>query len=105
MKKLFASLLLVAIAFPAISQTITWGTPVAVYSVDANHNNHPRVALNRSGDPYIIFGQTDTRVYFTKWNGTSFNTPTVASGSLTVFSQSWAGPDLAAHGDTLYVTM
>jgi hypothetical protein len=105
MKQVFTSLLLLAGSFQAISQTITWGTPIAVYSVDANHNNHPRVALNRSGDPYIIFGQTDTRVYFTKWNGTAFTTPTVASGALTVFSQSWAGPDLAAHGDTIYVAM
>jgi hypothetical protein len=104
MKKMVTLLFVIACSFHGFSQ-ISWGTPVAVYSVDANHNNHPRIALNRAGDPYIIFGQTDTRVYFTKWNGTAFTTPSVASGSLTVFSQSWAGPDIAAYGDTVYVSM
>src|SRR4051812_30956544 len=89
MKQLFTSLCLLAASFQSFSQTITWGAPIAVYSVDVDHNNHPRIALNRSGNPYIIFGQTDTRVYFTKWNGTAFTTPTVPSGTLTVFSQSW----------------
>jgi hypothetical protein len=105
MKQLFTSLLLLAGGFQATSQVITWGTPVSIYSVDANHNNHPRIALNRSGNPYVIFGQTDTRVYFSKWTGTAFSAPVVVSGSLTVFSQSWAGPDMAAYGDTVYVTM
>jgi hypothetical protein len=105
MKQLFTYLLLLAGGFQAISQPITWGTPVSIYSIDANHNNFPRIALNRSGNPYVIFGQTDTRVYFSKWTGSAFSAPVAVSGALTVFSQSWAGPGLAAYGDTVYVTM
>ncbi len=105
MKQLFTTLFILSMGTSAFSQAITWGTPVSIYSVDANHNNHPRIALNRSGDPYVIFGQTDTRVYFSRWSVSAFTTPVVVSGSLTVFSQSWAGPDLAAYGDTVYVSM
>ncbi len=104
MKQLFTSLLILISSFQAISQTITWGTPVTVYSV-AGSNLHPRVAINRTGDPYILWGETDTRAYFSKWNGTGFTVPVIPSGALTVFAQSWAGPAMAAFGDTVYVSM
>ena len=105
MRQLLTTLFITSLSASAFAQTISWGTPVSIYSVGASHNNHPRIALNRSGDPYVIFGQTDTRVYFSKWSGSAFTAPAVVSGSLTVFSQAWAGPDLAASGDTVYVTM
>ena len=104
MKQFFFSLFLIAANFSGFSQTITWGTPTAVYSVSGS-NLHPRIALNRSGNPYVLWGETDTRAYFSKWNGTSFTAPVVPSGSLTVFAQSWAGPAMAAYGDTVYVSM
>ena len=83
---------------------VTWGTPVTVTTAMGS-NLHPRIKLNRSGAPYILWGQTDTRAYLSKWNGTGFTTPVVPSGSLTIFAQTWAGPDLAAFGDTVYVSM
>ncbi len=104
MKKIFTSLLLLASGMQCFAQ-VTWTTPVTVYSTTPGGNYHPRIALNRAGDPYIIWGRNDTRVYFSKWNGSGFTTPTVPSGSLTTFAQSWAGPDLAAYGDTVYVSM
>ena len=104
MKRLFTCIIAAAASFQATAQ-ITWSTPVTVTTGTMGSNLHPRISLNRTGDPYIIWGKTDTRVYFSKWNGTGFTTPTVPSGALTVFAQSWAGPDLAAYGDTVYVAM
>ena len=103
MKQLFTILIMFG-SFQAFSQTITWGTPITV-TTGTGSNLHPRIKLNRSGNPYILWGKTDTRTYFSKWNGTAFTTPIVPSGSLTIFAQSWAGPDLAALGDTVYVSM
>jgi hypothetical protein len=104
MKKFFTLCFVVACSTPSFAQ-ITWGTPVTVTSLGTGSNLHPRIALNRSGDPYVLWGKTDTRAYFSKWNGTGFPAPTTVSGALTVFAQSWAGPDLAAYGDTVYVSM
>jgi hypothetical protein len=103
MKQLCTLVLSVLVSAHAFSQ-VTWGTPVTVTTAMGS-NLHPRIALNRSGNPYILWGQTDTRAYFSRWNGTAFSTPIVPSGSLTVFAQSWAGPDIAAYGDTVYVSM
>ncbi len=105
MKQLFLSFLLIAGSFHGFSQ-ITWSTPVTVSSGSTYGNLHPRVTLNRSGNPMVLWGKTDTRAYFSRWNGTAFTTPVaVGNTGINVFAQSWAGPDIAAHGDTVYVTM
>ena len=104
MKRLITSLFLIVSSFQVFSQTITWGAPISVYS-GSGSNLHPRISLNRGGDPYVLWGKTDTRAYFSKWNGTGFTIPVTASGALTVFAQSWAGPEMAAFGDTVYVSM
>ncbi len=103
MKRIITSLLLVLISTHLLAQ-VTWSAPITVYT-GSGANLHSRISLNRAGSPYVIWGRTDTRVYFSKWNGSSFSTPIVPSGSLTVFAQSWAGPDMAAYGDTVYVSM
>lgn len=104
MKRIFTFLFLAGAGLPSFAQ-ITWSSAIAVTSAGTGNNLHPRIALNRSGDPYVLWGKTDTRAYFSKWNGTSFNPPSVPSGALTVFAQSWAGPDMAVHGDTIYISM
>ena len=104
MKQLFTSLLLLAAACQSMAQTITWGSPVTVSS-GATSNLHPRIALNRSGNPLVLWGQSDTRANFSRWSGSSFTTPVALNPSFTVFAQSWAGPDLASFGDTVYATM
>ncbi|MBA3828137.1 MAG: exo-alpha-sialidase [Taibaiella sp.] len=106
MKLLFTSLLIISLSVQAISQTITWGTPVIVNPGSTYGNLHPRVTLNRSGNPMVLWGKTDTRAYFSRWNGTAFTTPlAVGNTGINVFAQSWAGPDIASYGDTVYVTM
>jgi hypothetical protein len=104
MTKFAAALLLMLISLSSFSQTITWETPITVYS-GSGSNLHPRIALNRNGDPYVLWGKADTKAYFSKWDGTSFTAPVVPSDTLTVFALSWAGPDMAAYGDTVYVAM
>ncbi len=68
-------------------------------------NMHPRVALNRGGNPVVLWGKADTRAYFSRWSGSSFTTPVILNNTFPVFAQSWAGPDLATFGDTIYATL
>lgn len=106
MKKIFTLFLLLAGSLQAMSQTITWTTPVTVAGGSTYGNLHPRVALNRAGNPMVLWGKTDTRAYFSRWTGTAFSTPVaVGNTAINVFAQSWAGPDMASYGDTVYVTM
>lgn len=101
--KTLALILLVLVSSLAVSQTITWSPTV---SVNSNGSNlHPRIVLDGSGKPLIIWGNSSAyQVYFSKWNGTNFTSPvTLNSSSIPVFTASWAGPDIASHGDTVYV--
>lgn len=85
---------------------ITWNATTDVNMMSMYGNNHPRIVLDRSGDPMILWGNPgNENAYFSKWNGSSFTTPVVINTGMTVFAQSWAGPDIAAHGDTVYVTV
>ncbi|MEO6190394.1 MAG: T9SS type A sorting domain-containing protein [Saprospiraceae bacterium] len=69
-------------------------------------NNHPRVVLNRNDQPVVIWGRgNDASVFCSYWNGTSFSNPIKLSAQLTIATASWMGPDIASHGDTIYVVM
>ncbi len=104
MKQIFTSILLIAAA-QGNAQTITWGTPVTVSS-GTTSNLHPRIQLNRAGNPLVLWGKMDANTYFSKWTGSSFTSPLqVNPAAINTFAQSWAGPDLASFGDTIYVAM
>jgi hypothetical protein len=54
----------------------------------------------------VLWGKTNTNAYFSRWNGSAFTAPVaVGNTGINVFAQSWAGPDIASYGDTVYVTM
>jgi len=91
----------------AIAQTITWSAPVSV-APSSDGNMHPRIALDGSKDPVVIWGNSAMggRAMFSRWNGTTFATPVALNPmTLPVFTASWAGPNIASHGDTLYAVM
>ncbi len=68
-------------------------------------NMHPRVATDGAGNPMLIWGNSNTKqVFFTRWAGNGFSNPVALNpASIPIFAASWAGPDLASHGDTVYV--
>ena len=68
-------------------------------------NLHPRIKLDKYNNPMVVWGDEGGKAYFAKWGGESFSAPVVISQpGVNVFATSWAGPDIAAHGDTVYVT-
>lgn len=85
---------------------ITWNATTDVSMMSMYGNNRPRVVLDRSGDPMILWGNpSNENAYFSKWNGSGFTTPIVVNTGVPCFAASWAGPDIAAHGDTVYVVV
>ncbi len=89
----------------AIAQTgITWQTPKNV-AISSYSNEHPRIVLNGDNNPLVLFGNSSSnKAYFSRWTGSTFTMPMAINPSETpVFAASWAGPDIAAKGDTVYV--
>jgi len=99
-------ILLFLLLIPAIcyGQGIVWESPVPV-AESTFSNQHPRVVLDRNNNPLILWGNfTDAAAYFSRWNGTGFTTPVrITPMDIEIFAASWAGPDIAAFGDTIYV--
>jgi len=88
----------------ADAQTITWSAAVSV-AANTFANQHPRVVVNAAGDPVILWGKSSTNsAYFSRWTGSAFSMPMqINPAGVSIFSSSWAGPDIASKGDTLYV--
>jgi len=85
---------------------ISWKNSMNIASNNFG-NLHPRISLDGSGNPLVIWGKTsDESVYFSKWVANSFTIPVKINPKwLTVATASWMGPDIASKGDTVYVVM
>ena len=99
------TILLIVFCLSASAQ-ITW-TPGMNISSNSFSNMHPRIALDRAGNPMMVWGRmSDESVFFSKWNGTMFTTPIKLNPTwMTIATASWQGPDIASHGDTVYVVV
>ncbi|MEP6793549.1 MAG: T9SS type A sorting domain-containing protein [Saprospiraceae bacterium] len=73
-------------------------------SVDgSNHgNNHPRITMDAAGNPVLIWFNAGS-VRFSRWHNGEFESSKILNPSITAAGASWMGPDIAAHGDTIYV--
>lgn len=103
MKNILLLLLICAPLFVTAQSGITWTSAIDIAPAMYN-NNHPRIAMDANGNPLILWGDDmNNKAYFSRWNGTAFSMPVALNpSSIPVFAQSWAGPDLASHGDTVY---
>src|SRR3989304_9381470 len=82
--------------------SITWNSGINIAS-SASGNEHPRMAINGSGNPLVIWHNAGNCM-FSRWNGTAFTSPVILNPmSMTIAGAGWMGPDIAAHADTVYV--
>ncbi|MDQ3016697.1 MAG: T9SS type A sorting domain-containing protein [Bacteroidota bacterium] len=64
---------------------------------------HPRIVTDAAGEPLILWYNA-SKAMFSRWNGSGFDTPVAVHPlSMKVAGAGWMGPDIAAHGDTVYV--
>ncbi|HLG35406.1 MAG TPA: T9SS type A sorting domain-containing protein [Bacteroidia bacterium] len=102
MKKTITLLLIILSLSVSAQSQITWGAGTNI-AASASGNNHPRVVTDAAGNPLVIWGNAN-RAMFSRWNGTAFTTPVMLNPmTMTIAEESWMGPDIAAHGDTVYV--
>ena len=97
----FAALMLFGIE--TVAQTgILWNQPFDVAAA-ASGNNHPRITTDANGNPLLVWSHAN-RAMFSRWNGTAFTTPVLVNPpGIDVAGASWMGPDIASHGDTVYI--
>ena len=97
------TLLLVMLSLHLVAQNnITWGTTQNV-ATSASGNQYPRIVFDGHNNPLVIWNNAG-RVMFSRWNYTTFTVPIILSpASIPVAGGNWMGPDIASHGDTVYV--
>jgi hypothetical protein len=72
-------------------------------NTSASGNDHPRVVMDAAGNPLVLWEHSN-RAMFSRWNGTAFTTPVMLNPmTMTIAGDYWMGPDIASHGDTVYV--
>lgn len=98
--KIISLFLLVSIGSHA---QITWNMGMNIATSNFG-NMHPRISTDASGNPIVLWNGT-MGAMFSRWTGTAFTTPVALNpASMPVAGASWMGPDIASHGDTVYVT-
>ncbi len=103
--KYFFTILFSLLSICSYSQNgITWSAPITV-ATSSSGNYHPRIALDRAGNPLVIWGTASNRENFARWTGSAFSTPVILNTSMSIFSATWGGPDIASFGDTVYITI
>ncbi len=105
--KLLYTLLLTFFFNLSFSQSVINWSPEVDIASSSFSNLHPRIVTDRTGNPIVIWGNfSNNEINFSRWDGTAFTTPVILNPSnLPVFTASWAGPDIASHGDTVYVVV
>ena len=81
--------------------------PIVVAGGSTYNSTKPRIALVNDSIPLIIWGKPGPggKVFVSKWNGTSFTAPLqVSPSALNAYSNPNDGPNIAARGDTAFVT-
>ena len=103
MRKIFIAFLLLLSVRCFSQKSVYWYDPVVV--ADKTYGNlHPRVALDKSDNPIVLWGDINGNAFISKWNGRNYSEPEqVNSEGTHVFTESWAGPEIASKGDTVYL--
>jgi len=82
---------------------VIWYDPITV--ADKTYGNlHPRIILDQNHKPLVLWGDINGKAYLSKFNGKNFSEPIqINTGIQPVFTESWAGPEITGHGDTIYI--
>lgn len=103
MREIFALLLLLMYTSGFAQNKVIWYDPITV--ADKTYGNlHPRIALDKNYKPIVLWGDPNGNAYMSKMTPKGFAEPVqINEPGQHVFTESWAGPEMTNHGDTVYV--
>lgn len=86
------------------SQTgVFWTDEVIVSDGQQFGKLRPRITLNGSDKPVIVYGNTNA-INVSVGNGSTFNTPiNILPTGMQTYISGWTGPDVASAGDTIII--
>jgi hypothetical protein len=106
MKRICAGIFALAIFSTSHSQSLSWGNEITVASASTYGSMRPRIVLDGSNEPLILWGQGagSESLWTARWNGTGFAAPVspMPAGWYAI-EDVWMGADMASKGDTVYV--
>lgn len=102
------STLLIILFFVAngFSQTINWSAEQTVANGNTYGYVRPRIVTTTGNIPVVMWGGgiNGEPLYVARWNGAGFGTPVpVTPANVDPFIVTWAGADIAAYGNDVYV--
>ncbi len=81
---------------------IIWEEPIMITDGLSGYN-HPRIVLDSDENPVVIWGD-DEDSHLSRKVGIYFTAPQMLDPmGMSIFTASWAGPDITSKGDTIYV--
>lgn len=104
--KITFALFLLLFSSAAFSQTLNWSNEVVVASGNTYGSTRPRIAVASGNIPVVMWGGgvSTQPLYAARWNGTGFSTPaTITPMGVDPFIDTWAGADMAAYGNNVYI--
>ncbi len=86
------------------SQEVTWSDPIPVATSSYGHSG-PRIVVNGDGDPVILWSyEALHKIYLSRYEQGQMTTPKQINPIGTqYFGATWAGPELTAFGQDVYV--
>ncbi|CAN5376844.1 hypothetical protein BH09BAC5_BH09BAC5_24540 [soil metagenome] len=105
--KLLFSVFFISIFFSGIiAQPLAWSNEIIVANGNTYGDVRPRIAVTTGNIPVVMWGggTTTQPLYVARWNGSGFNTPVMVTPSnMDPFIDTWAGADMAANGNDVFV--
>lgn len=85
--------------------TLQWSDTSLVNSNQDFGNTRPKITVVDDDIPIVMWGRSNNKeVYVSRHSGGTFGSPLkVTPNGMNTFVQSWAGPDMASSGDTVFV--
>ncbi len=103
MRNILIAFLLLLNFHVTAQKSVFWYDPVPV--ADKTYGNlHPRVILDNDYKPLVVWGDISGKAWMSKFDGRNYSEPQQMNPDGThVFTESWAGPEIAGYGDTMYL--
>lgn len=105
MKVIFTTIVLTFVSILSFGQhSIAWQNEMAVSDGSIYGIYRPRMTLNASDYPVIVYGNSSGEVFTSRFNGTDFDPPVaILPSGMGAYIADWTGPDIASKGDTVIV--
>lgn len=97
-------IVLAGVFYSNAQHSIAWQNEISVSDGSIYGTYRPRMTLNASGHPVIVYGNPLGELYSSRFNGVDFDAPVaILPAGMGAYVADWTGPDIASKGDTVII--